>query len=242
MNKNQIAENFRKHSGVSSFLIRALFFTVFCIVALTAIIYSLGYNIDWQRFRIKETGIIHLNSSVGALNARVQADGVIKENLPASFTKMPAGHYRATIQKSGFISWSKNFEVNSGKVAIWENVILIKKNITSRAAQASEILQLNRQIDEPLDETIMIKNNELWLDNRLVTRFSDNIIHAIWYPDGAHLVYQIKNKIKIIEIDGKNETELVILSTDNPSTFRFLSKGKELLYQDNDQVLVAEIY
>lgn len=242
MNKNQIAENFRKHSSISNFLIRVLFFLIFCLIALIAIIYSLGFNINWQHFRIKETGIIYLDSSIGAIDANVQVNGVFKKKLPASFTKMPEGHYLATITKPDFISWSKNFEVYPSKVSVWEDVVLIKENINVRTASDEEVSQLNRQIDEPLDKTIVINDNELWVNNQLVTRFSDNITNAIWYPDGAHLVYQIKNKIKIIEIDGKNETELARLSTDNPSIFRFLAKGKELLYQNGDRIFVATIY
>lgn len=242
MNRNQIIEDYQKHTRVSSFLIRCLIFVIFWIVALTAIISSLGLHIDWRHFRIQETGIVYLSSSIGEINASVKVDGLSDNRLPASFTKMPEGNYFAEVKKPGFVSWNKNFEVDSSRVSAWENIILIKKDILSRAATPEEIDQLQRQFNEPLDKTIIIKKNELRVGKLLVTRFSDNITNAIWYTDGAHIVYQIKNKIKIIEEDGKNETDLVSLSSDAPVTFRLLSRGQELLYQDGDQVLVAEIY
>jgi len=238
MNKNQIIEDYQKHSRISSFLIRILIFVIFWVVALAAIIASLGLHIDWRHFRIQETGIVYLSSSIGELEAAVKVDGLSDDRLPASFTKMPESNYSAEVKKPGFVTWNKNFEVDSSRVSAWENIVLI----TNRPATVEETDQLNRQIDEPLDKTIIIKNNELWVEKVLITRFSDNITNAIWYTDGAHIVYQIKNKIKIIEEDGKNETNLVSLSSDAPVTFRLLSRGQELLYQDGDQVLVAEIY
>lgn len=242
MNKNQIEEDYKKHSRISSFLIRFLIFIIFWIIALAAIIYSLGLNIDWRHFRMKETGIVYLVSSIGDVAASVKVDVSISQKLPASFTKLPEGHYNAEIAKDGYTTWNKSFEVDSSRVSAWENVLLIKTKIISRTATTEEADQLKRLIDEPLDRTIIIKDNELWINKKLVTRFSDSITNAIWYPDGAHIVFQINNKIKIIEKDGQNETDLVTLTSDIPSTFRFLSKGQELLYQDGDQFLVAEIY
>lgn len=242
MNKNQIIEDYQKHTRISSFLIRCLIFIIFWVAALAAIISSLGLHIDWRHLRIQETGIVYLSSSIGELEADVKVDGLSRDKLPVSFTKMPEGNYFAEVKKPNFVTWNKNFEVDSSRVSAWENIVLIKKDISSRAATLEEIDHLNRQVDEPLDKTIIIKNNELWIGKLLVTRFSDNITNAIWYTDGAHIVYQIKNKIKIIEEDGQNETDLVSLSSDSPVTFRLLSRGQELLYQDGGQVFVAEIY
>jgi len=232
-----------KQNRVSTFLVRSFVFIIFWIIALTAIVYAMGFEVDFNNLGIKKTGIIYLASSVGEVEASVELDQeIISDDLPVSISRLKSDHYYTKISKTGYFDWQKSFEVMPNQVSAWEGVLLIKENKEVREADTEEQLQLDKQASEPLDETISIEKNELFIDEVLVTRFSENIFNAIWHPDGKHIAYQKGDKINLIETDGQNETLLIELKSNKPVTFRFLKKGQELLFEDEDQVLVAELY
>jgi len=83
--------------------------------------------------------------------------------------------------------------------------------------------------------------HEIWVNSNLVTRFSKDATNVKWYPDMAHIMYQMDDEIRIIEATGYNDTLLVKLSSDSLSRFAIGGKGKELYFTDNDLYFKAII-
>lgn len=234
----------QRRSTVSSLLLKGLIFIIFWAVTLLVILNSLGIDIDWQNWRLTPTGTIYVASSTGLSEAEVTVNNgeMMQNHLPATFNKLNSANYQVKVEKSGYLPWQKSFEVKNSQVAIEDTIVLVKVKISTRQATDQEKEMLAAENKKVPDQTIIIEDNELYLNEKLVTRFSENLVSAAWYPDGQHIVYQIDDEIRLIEIDGQNETSLVQLSTNDPTTFSFLKRGQELLYQDGDKVLVAELY
>lgn len=226
------------------FLIRLTIFILFWLAVVVTVIYIMGFEIDLRHWRIKETGTIYLASSIGKLKSTITINNKLNATeLPATFSRLKNGWYQVVITKENFIDWRKTVEVIPSKVNVQNSILLIKKKIEIREANEAEKQLIAKVQDEPLDQTIKIlNNNELFINDDLVTRFSQDIENALWHPDGAHIVYQIGSEIRIIETDGLNDIRLATLQNPNPTIFRFLRKGQELLYQDGDKVLVARLY
>lgn len=223
-------------------LIRYLIFVIFWLITLIAIIYSLGLTIDWKNFKLYKTGTIYLSLS-NILDCNIYLDDkLVATQLPATFSRLAPDYYLVSIKKSGFVHWSKSFNVEQAKVSAWDDILLFKDKIRSNPATEKEAKRLTAIQNEPIEETIKINKNELLVENILVTRFSEDIVNAVWHPDGSHIVFQIQNRINIIEIDGKNQTELVQLNHSEKALFRLLEKGRVLLYKDGDQIFTARLY
>lgn len=227
----------------TAIFLRYLIFIVFWLIALVAIVKSMGLEFDYKNFSFKTTGIIYVASSQEKVTAKVELENYrTKYKLPTTFDRLKSGYYKVNVSKKNYHTWKKQFLVESNQVSAWENILLIKEKIIPTLATEEEKALLAHFAGEPLDKTIAIKNNELYLNKKLVTRFSQDIKNAIWFPDGAHIVYQIDSAINIIESDGANNIKLVKLKNSDLSVFRLLNKGQELLYKDGQKILIAKLY
>jgi len=74
--------------------------------------------------------------------------------------------------------------------------------------------------------------NEIWVyyldSNELITRLSQKIEQAIWYETNNHIIFLVSSKIKIIELDSRDEKNIVdIIKID----------AQEIAYSEKDQLL-----
>ncbi len=86
------------------------------------------------------------------------------------------------------------------------------------------------------DKKILIQTaNELWVlyiedfllqpykkagDKEFITRFSQPISQAIFYPDNEHLAFVVGNQIKITELDGRDQRNIIdFLSASQPQIY-----------------------
>jgi len=99
-----------------------------------------------------------------------------------------------------------------------------------------------RFVDEDFDIELEEPQQEL------ITRYSEKIQDCLWYPDFQHIVFVVKNTIKIIELDGRdkrNVYELGKVNVDDPKVACKL-KGKVVYFMDKKDkvknIYQAKIY
>lgn len=69
-------------------------------------------------------------------------------------------------------------------------------------------------------EDILIQPYKKTGDKELVTRFSQPITQAIFYPDNEHLAFVVGDQIKITELDGRDQRNTIdFISAPNPQIY-----------------------
>ena len=74
--------------------------------------------------------------------------------------------------------------------------------------------------------------NEIWVydldNNKLITRLSQKIEQAIWYETNQHIIFLVNGKIKIVELDDRDERNIIdLIEIDT----------QEIAYSEKDQIL-----
>jgi len=99
--------------------------------------------------------------------------------------------------------------------------IVNSKIFDSESIENEIILQANaKNIFWSADKNNLIyyDNAELWTynfdknENKLINRYGEIIDNPIWYPKNNYIIYQMENKIKIIEVGGKNYKNNITLA------------------------------
>lgn len=213
------------------------------LIGSLILFYANGYHFNFKTFKIKKNGVVYLSSY--PRGATVYLDGEIQsQKTPYSKDLLP-GYYTVRVVKDGYQLWSANFKIEEGLVDDFDAIVLYKSKIIPKELTDEKKIALLNISDDILSATskdqIKVTNDEIWQNGKLVTRFSQDILNAIWYPDGAHILYQRGNEIRSIEITGFNDTLLVTLSNNDATEFATNESGNELYYLDKNVYKVAEI-
>lgn len=96
------------------------------------------------------------------------------------------------------------------------------------------------------DEDFEVELEEV--QHELITRYSEKIQDCLWYPEYQHIVFVVKNTIKIIELDGRdkrNVYEIGKVNIDDPKVACGLKEKVVYFMDKKDEVkniYQAEIY
>lgn len=203
------------------------------------ILEAYGFRINFKTLKFQQTGIISLNGEPKTVNLTM--NNVKKNvNLPVRMTKLLPGYFEIILQKDGYVPWIKMEKLEAGQ-AINENEILLFLD-APKVTKLPENKAQNERIEKTFKEgnpNLIIKENEIWLNKKLVTRFSQPIIGAMIMRDFEHIIFQIGKEIRVIESDGSNNTKLIDLPSANPASFTVV--GPKLVYVIDDVLYEAEI-
>jgi len=217
--------------------------SIVVLISLGVIFYAEGYRIDFSTFRVVKTGVLYLkiqprNVTINVNDLRQQESSSFVENLTPGF-------YHVSVGKSGFVTWKLGLQVRSQSVNEYSDIILFRSKIPVLPLTDADKIGL---LMEPTDvlatnapDQLLFNDHEIWIGNDLVTRFSNQIQNATWYPDLAHIIFQQGKEIRIIEINGGNDTLLAILSSDKPTIFAVGNRGTELYFQDGESYKMVTI-
>lgn len=156
--------------------------------------------------------------------------GFIKEQL--SRESLPPDNYTLIISSS-----HRFLALNSQN-----NLYLLNKDsgifeLLVQQVQEARFSQDNKKI-------LIRKNNELWIfylediliqpykkagENELITRYSQPILQAIFYPDNEHLAFIVGHRIKITELDGRGQRNTVDF-IETPATQIYFDESSSYLY------------
>jgi hypothetical protein len=212
-------------------------------LALFILFFARGYRFNYKNFKVVKTGIAYFSSMPKDVEVYI---GSNKKSLKTPYTlNLTPGNYDATIRKERYLPWSAHFKVESEYVTEFEDIVLFRDKIESSVlTDQAKIDQINTPTDilaVSRAQNLFYNGYEIWLDNKLVTRFSEPVIKAVWYPDSKHILYQQGEEIRVIESSGKNDCHLITLTTDEPSVFTTNARGDELYYTDSGKYMQAKI-
>lgn len=215
---------------------------IFILGALLLVLKAYGYKINFPAGKIQKTSILFIKSD--PKDAEVKINGkLVTQKTPYRLDQVLPGKYYVEVNKEGYLTWQTTVEIAPGWVSEFDKIVLFLKEPKISQLQAeNEKKLLDLEVKNEGPKVIEIKGSELWVEDQLVTRFSDNLISAKWYPDENHILVLQKNQqseIKILELDGQNITRLVL--AEDISKFAITDLGRRLIYQDGQNFLEAKI-
>jgi len=190
-------------------------------------------------------------TSVLALTVSPKADKIVLNNKEYEgktyfAVNIPVGHYDLKVSKDGYKDWIMNLNAESENLYDYKDVKLFLSN-----PEISELTEQNKidLVNSP--ESALVENAEndlfsnayeIWIDGKLVTRFSEPISGVKWYSDMEHVIFAKNNSVYIMESTGFNCTELFQLENSTLGS-RFVSgnRGRDIYFYNNDKYYRAKI-
>jgi len=203
----------------------------FLFFAFLIVLKANGYQLNYPSWKVIKTGMVVLNGDPKGVTIKMN-NKILKGGLPERISNLPAGTYEITTSLEGYQSWHKVVKVDPGIAVICDSIILFKE--TPEEQTLPENINIDKLGAEYADAArdLTIKDSEIYWRENLITRFSQKVSALAFYPDNKHLIYQIQNELRVIDLDGSNNRLLVTLSNAEPSIFGFRNNGAEILYLD----------
>ncbi|MDP3790689.1 MAG: PEGA domain-containing protein [Candidatus Omnitrophota bacterium] len=183
----------------------ALYFILLPIV----LSYSLGYHIDFYKFKIYKTGILSLTSTPAG--ATIYINGrLYKDITPVRIEELKPGDYLVEVKREGFYPWQKNLSVIPNMVTRADNIILFP---TLRdIAKLCVVDTIDFAIPDSKNQIYHMTKSGLYRSNidgtnlKKLSDYSDwpdYTINKRFSPDGKKMLYFNKKGIWVIYLDGR---------------------------------------
>jgi len=222
--------------------ISILYYIIFWILLVTSFIFfaglllleANGYRLNRQNFTIQKTALIILDGTPREVTVKLN-DSITGVTFPARFSKLFPGRYEISVSRDKYQTWTKSIFLIGGQAIEFPNIYLVSTEpVISKLdlAKFSEERLKNEYNNQ--SSAFQIKDNEIWYRNKLVTRFSDPILGAVLMRDSNHIIFQIKNEIRIMEIDGTNNVLIYKLKTADKTIFSL--NGNKLTLLDGGEL------
>jgi len=216
---------------------------VICIIALASIFYAQGLRVDWKKMKVAKTGVLVAGYEPKDADLTINGKKICRKN--PCVLNLPRNRYEIIANKEGFVTWQESVTLVAESVNIFQNIILFKSEIT--VSELSDLDKINL-INTPVDllatnapDQLSYTDYEIWVGEKLLTRFSKPIQRAVWYPDLWHVVYQQGREIRAIEKNGHNDTLLVTLKQETAVPFSIGNRGQDIYFMDEGQYYQAKI-
>jgi len=207
---------------------------IFLVCAAIVVLFSMGYKVDIKNREISQTGIIAVKTddNLGEIYLNAQSRGVGRIIL----RNLNPGFYDVEIRKENYQTFKYSFYLNSGEAKIIDNVVLfLEKPAISKFEESREIIF--SRLSDTTD--ILISNNELYLNDKFLTRFENKINDACWYPNERFIGVTTENKFKIIDIETLNIFDLFEKKSSEPVVF--INSGRSVLFESDNILYTAKI-
>jgi hypothetical protein len=121
---------------------------MFFIISPSIILYTMGYRLDLDEKRIRQTGV--LNIDIEPEDAKVTLNDILlKEKMPLELTNRAPGAYDLRIEREGYHTWEKKVEIVSGQTTNIVKTALVKDTLPEKADDqfSSAILDVKYSFD-----------------------------------------------------------------------------------------------
>ena len=213
------------------------------VIASYLIMYSMGYKINLTSRKIIKTGMIVL--SIDTKPDSIKINGEEKPiKTDSSYTLAP-GYYDVLVHKDGYKDWQVRTQVVEEIVNYYNNIALFKTDISLHELKDNNKIEYlnspNTSLAVNAPKGLEFNNYEIWIEEKLITRYSEAINSVTWYPDYRHIVFQQGDEIRIVDDYGQNDTLLVKLPNTTLAKFVFGAKSKEIYIMQGGEYYSAVI-
>lgn len=221
---------------------------IMAVLGFSILFFAEGYRLNVKNFKIIKTGMASF--SVYPRDSKVFLDSKLvftgsKFRTSAFSVNLTPGYYTARVEHDGFKTWNSEFKIESGFVSDYKSIVLFKSEIIPKPlTDQRKISALNAPVDSLATQSTNSPINigpEIWLSNKLVTRFSAPVLSAKWYSDEYHILFQIGNEIRVMDKNGSNNILLITLKQDTNTNYNVNYQGDELYYIDGNNYMMAII-
>ncbi|MEI6477921.1 MAG: PEGA domain-containing protein [bacterium] len=200
-------------------------------ISTVAIFYSLGYQINWTGLSIRRTGLVTLDIGKSQFTADVIINGSRTGHVSFPYRSAPLfpGVYTVQVKRDGYQKWQRTLSVVANEVNDFHDIVLVLNTPATHVVSDADRSSFDSTPDR---HDISVRQNELYVAGTFVTRTSQYILNASWYPDGKHLVYQQGGVLWLADQDGLRTQQLVEVQGNVVIDYRFRDNGRILIYQD----------
>lgn len=204
---------------------------LFALASTVVLGIALGYQVDWENRRIVRTGLIEVHSNLNDLPASVFLNGeLVASRLPLRQYAALPGTYEVRIEREGYQPWSYSVDVRENERVRLRGVLLTYTEL--RPAAVTDI-----RIDDPRfaaesSSGLEVRsNNELWLDEKLIARYSADVRAPRWYSGRQGAVVQAGSTLLYV-MPSLPRTQVLYRLPSEKSRFFFEQGGRVLVYTD----------
>lgn len=212
----------------------------FCFSAFLIILKAQGYQLNYKHWKIIKTGMIVLNGEPN--DSDVFLDGEdLKRGLPLRLANLAPRTYTIVISRENYQNWERKIPVEAGKAAHFSNILLYFK--TAQDYKTNEVFTLDKLTAEAraYQTDLQVSGSELIYQGKLITRFSQDITAAFLCPDNQHIIFQLAKEIRVIDLDGSNNTLLFNLENPGESVITFRNNDKTIIFLDGQNIRAKTI-
>ena len=221
---------------------------IMACLGFSVLFFAEGYRFNILNFKIIKTGVASFSAyprdSKIYVNDKLLYKGS-RFSTSAHSINLTGGYYTARAERDGYVTWNSSFRIEPGLVSDFGSIVLFKNNIVGETlTDQARINSLNAPVDTLANKDSsnpISVGSEIWLNNKLVTRFSSPVLNTKWYSDQKHILYQIDDQSRIMDIDGSNNVLLITLKTSSSTNYFVNYRGDELYYIDNNEYMMAKI-
>ena len=229
----------KKHKKIYFGIFWTILIVSFIVSATLLILLANGYYFNFKSLKFQKTGMIVLRGNSGRATISVNSKKSIN-SLPAKLRRLQPGRYDIKIEKENYQSWERVFNLEGGQAIVKDNILLFFTNPTvkEKSNNTNDITALQNNFKNGANN-IKINNNEIWLNDKLITRYSQPVLGAFLDSDNYHIYVQIGDHIRVIESEGTNDITLIKLTGSSPTSFTV--SGPKLDYLQNNTIFEAII-
>lgn len=208
------------------------------VTAVVVLGFANGYRVDYRNFRIEKVGALIINATPSIVTLKVDED-TYEINALTNIISLSPGRYELVVSRSGYKNWVNSVRIESGQGVLFDDIFLFLENpelITERQATPREVE------DAVPNPSLKYENGELRLitedegDDTLVTRLSREILAAQLIDDN-HIVFQVGQELRVIEVSGSNDTIILNLGSEDPVKLMSRQNGTILRIIDQQGLL-----
>jgi len=212
----------------------------FLVFAWVLILEASGYRMNWSTLKLTPTSLIMLDGQPKSVQIKINGQ-VNKGGFPFRLAKILPGQYEINVSQDGYADWNKTFRVEPGRGVSFDKInLFLLEPKTTDVTDEYTVDNLKKDFQNQSSQLTIKNNNEIWIDDELITRFSQSIMGAILIGSRTHIIFQTGAELKVMEIDGTNITNLVKLPNEDPVSFALY--GNKLVHQEQDKILETQLY
>ena len=228
----------------------------FILAASWALLYAVGYKIDWQQQTLEKTGFILLESYPRGASV-VLNDKDISRKTSVIIKRLLPDIYNIKLTKEGYLEWVGDVEVKSGLVSEQRNTLLTYKELIKKVVVESPVTSINNINRDTA--VIIIKNDGYLLniktgdlstiiDPTLIAQqikssnlsdISSGKLEIIgWLPDKQNLLFKTISRRNnyFILLDTQNGSMELVATGTNITNWQW-NDLNNLYYQNNNNLV-----